>query len=182
MKSKFLLALFAVAVMLTAKPVYAQATVSSSEIQNSNLKQIGLDPRVRILTNYLKQYDSPLTPSAGEFVAMADKYNLDWRLVAAISGVESTFGKAIPPYSYNAWGWGVYGDNVINFRSWSDGIDTISEGLRERYMNQIGGDDIYQIGAMYASSSAWPDHVVYYMNQIQDFALRNPQDTLSISL
>jgi hypothetical protein len=184
MKSKLLLIAIAIAIMLIPQPTYAQekATVSSSNTQNPNLKQIGLDSRVKILNKFLKQNNSPLAPYAGEFIKMADKYNLDWKLVAAISGVESTFGNAIPPYSYNAWGWGVYGDNVINFKSWNDGIDTISQGLRERYMDQWGGEDIYQIGAMYASSSAWPGHVEYYMNKIQDFALRNPQDTLSISM
>ena len=184
MKSKLLLAVIAATIMLIPQPIYAQekATVSSSETQNPNLKQIGLDSRVKILSNYLKQYDSPLAPFAGDFVAMADKYNLDWKLVAAISGVESTFGKEIPSNSYNAWGWGIYGDNVIRFNSWDEGIATISQGLRDRYMNQLGGEDIYQIGAMYASSSAWPDHVEHYMNDIQDFALRNPKDTLSISL
>lgn len=184
MKSKLLLIAIAIAIMLIPQPTYAQerATISSSNTQNPHLKQIGLDSRVKILNNFLKQNDSPLAPFADEFVKMADKYNLDWKLVAAISGVESTFGNAIPPYSHNAWGWGVYGDNVINFKSWSDGIDTISQGLRERYMNQWGGEDIYQIGAMYASSPAWPGHVEYYMNKIQDFALRNPQDALSISM
>jgi Ca2+-binding RTX toxin-like protein len=184
MKNKLLLAVLAAIIMLISQPAYAQekATVSSTDTQNSNLKQIGLDSRVKILSNFLKQYDSPLAPYSADFVQMADKYNLDWKLVAAISGVESTFGKEIPPYSYNAWGWGVYGDNVIRFKSWDDGISTISQGLRERYMNQWGGEDIYQIGAMYASSSAWPGHVEYYLNQIQDFALRNPQDALSISM
>jgi Ca2+-binding RTX toxin-like protein len=184
MKSKLLLIAIAIAIMLIPLPAYAQekATISSSETQNPNLKQIGLDSRIKILSKFLKQNDSPLAPFAGDFVQMADKYNLDWKLVAAISGVESTFGKEIPNNSYNAWGWGVYGDNVINFKSWADGIDTISQGLRERYIDQWGGEDIYQIGAMYASSSAWPNHVEYYMNQIQDFALRNPQDALSISM
>ena len=184
MKSKLLLAITLAAIMLIPQPTYAQekATVSSSETQNPNLKQIGLDSRVKTLNNFLKQNDSPLAPYADEFIKMADKYNLDWKLVAAISGVESTFGNAIPSYSYNAWGWGIYGDNVIRFKSWNEGIDTISQGLRERYMDQWGGEDIYQIGAMYASSSAWPAHVEYYMNKIQEFALNNPQDTLSISL
>ncbi len=184
MKNKLLLAVLAAVIMLISQPAYAQekATVSSTDRQNPNLKQIGLDSRVKILSNFLKQYDSPLAPYAGDFVQMADKYNLDWKLVAAISGVESTFGKEIPPYSYNAWGWGVYGDNVIRFKSWDEGIATISQGLRERYMDQWGGKDIYQIGAIYASSKAWPGHVEYYINNIQDFALRNPQDTLSITL
>lgn len=184
MKSKLLLIAIAIAIMLIPQPTYAQgnSTVSSSTTQNPNLKQIGLDTRVKILRSYLKQNDSPLAPYADEFVRTADKYNLDWKLVAAISGVESTFGNAIPPYSYNAWGWGVYGDNVIKFKSWNEGIETISQGLREKYIDQWGGEDIYQIGAIYASSSAWPGHVEYYMNQIQKFALNNPRDALSISL
>jgi hypothetical protein len=183
MKNIILLIAIAIAITLIPQKAYAQsATDSSTNTQSPNLKQIGLDSRVKILTNFLKQYDSPLTPYASDFVEMADRYNLDWKLVAAISGVESTFGKEIPPASFNAWGWGVYGDNVTRFNSWDEGISTISEGLREKYMDQWGGKDIYQIGAMYAASNAWPDHVEYYMNKIQDFALRNPQDALSISL
>ncbi len=184
MKNKLLLAVFAAVIMLIPKPAFADynATDSSSILQNPSLTQVGIDCRVRILASYLKQNDSPLVPFAADFVQMADRYNLDWKLVAAISGVESTFGKEIPANSYNAWGWGVYGDNVVRFKSWDDGITTISQGLREKYMDELGGKDIYQIGAMYASSNAWPFHVEYYMNDIENFALRDPQDALSISL
>jgi hypothetical protein len=178
-----MLAILAAAIMLIPQKAYAQqSSASSAQIQLPNTYKTEADSRVKILEKFLKQYNSPLTPSAGEFIAMADKYNLDWKLVAAISGVESTFGKEIPTNSYNAWGWGVYGDNVIRFKSWNEGIDTISQGLREKYMDQWGGKDIYEIGAVYASSKAWPGHVEYYMNKIADFALRNPQDALSISL
>ena len=174
----------AVAIILIPQPAYAQdkATISSSNYQLPKVKQAGFDTRVKVLTSYLKQYDSPLVPYAADFVATADKYNLDWRLVAAISGVESTFGKQIPYNSYNAWGWGVYGDNVINFKSWDDGIEIVSQGLREKYIDQWGGQDIYQIGAVYASSPAWAGHVELYLNKIAEFALRNPQDALSISM
>jgi hypothetical protein len=184
MKNKLLLLILFAAIILTPQQAYAQdkATVSSSDLQIPNVKQTGLDSRVKILTSYLNQYDSPLAPYAADFVAAADKYNLDWKLVAAISGVESTFGKEIPNDSYNAWGWGVYGDNVIYFKSWTDGIDTVSQGLRERYMNQWGGQDIYQIGAVYAASPAWAGHVELYLNKIQEFALDNPQNALSISM
>jgi hypothetical protein len=184
MKNILLLIAIAAAIMLIPQRAYAQynATDSSPRLTNLNLKQIGFDSRVKILASFLKQYDSPLTPYANDFVQMADKYNLDWKLVAAISGVESTFGKEIPPASYNAWGWGVYGDNVTRFSSWDEGIATISQGLRERYMDQWGGENIDKIGAMYASSGAWSGHVEYYMDKIQEFALRDPQDTLSISL
>ncbi|MGA2967875.1 MAG: hypothetical protein ABSD69_01725 [Candidatus Levyibacteriota bacterium] len=184
MRNKLLLLILFAAMILTPQRAYAQdkATVSSPDSQIPNVKQTGFDNRVKILADYLKQYNSPLAPYAAELVVAADKYSLDWRLVAAISGVESTFGKEIPNDSYNAWGWGVYGDNVINFKSWPDGIDTVSQGLRERYMDQWGGQDIYQIGTMYAASPAWAGHVQLYLDKIQEFALNNPQNALSISL
>ncbi|MFI4963119.1 MAG: hypothetical protein ACHP6H_04600 [Legionellales bacterium] len=184
MKTKLLLLILLAVMILNPQRAYAQdkASVSSSDYQIPNVKQTGFDNRVKILTSYLKQYDSPLAPYAAEFVTSADKYNLDWKLVAAISGVESTFGKEIPNDSYNAWGWGVYGDNVIDFKSWQDGIDTVSQGLRQRYMDQWGGQDIYQIGAMYAASPAWAGHVELYLSKIQEFALNDPQNALSISM
>lgn len=185
MKTKNIIILFILTLIFTfnAQGVSAQqrASASSAKITIAE-KETKNDYRVKILKNFLTEQNSPLAPFAADFVRDADKYNLDWKLVAAISGVESTFGQQIPYNSYNGWGWGVYGTNVIRFASWNEGIDTISQGLRERYMDQWGGEDIYQIGRMYASSPAWAGHVEYYMNKIQDFALRSPQDTLSLSL
>ncbi len=140
------------------------------------------DTRVKTLRKYLEKYNSPLAPHAKTFVANADKYDLDWKFVAAISGLESTFGQQIPYNSYNGWGWGVYGDNVINFTSWDQGIDTVSQGLRVRYIDGWGAKDIWEIGAIYASSPTWAVRVQSFMNQIEAYRLRNPQDTLSISI
>lgn len=182
MKNIILLAVVAAIILIPQRAFAQQSSASSATVQLPTVTKTGVDNRVKILTSYLNQYDSPLAPHASEFVAAADKYNLDWRLVAAISGVESTFGKEIPNNSYNAWGWGVYGNNVINFKSWNNGIDTVSQGLRERYMDQWGGKDIYQIGAVYASSPAWAGHVQLYLNKISEFALDNPQNALSISM
>ncbi len=185
MKNKILLAIFIIAaVLVIPQKTYAkaQASDSSATITPTLENKSGSDFRVKILKEYLIKHDSPLADNAGDFIYYADKYNLDWRLVAAISGVESTFGIAIPPSSYNGWGWGVYGDNVIRFNSWQDGIKTVSQGLRERYIDKWGGKDIYQIGSMYASSPVWASHVEYYINDIQTFALNNPENALSLSL
>jgi hypothetical protein len=182
MKNIILLAMMAAIILIPQRAFAQQSSASSANIQLPIVEKTGADLRVKILTSYLKQSNSPLAANATDFVAAADKYNLDWRLVAAISGVESTFGQQIPTNSYNAWGWGVYGDNVINFKSWKDGIQTVSQGLRERYMDQWGGKDIYEIGAVYASSPAWANHVELYLNKIQAFALNDPQNALSISL
>ncbi|MEK7159888.1 MAG: hypothetical protein AAB702_00195 [Patescibacteria group bacterium] len=184
MKKKILLAVLAAIVIFIPQESYArnQASASSATIKPTESNKVARDYRVKIIENYLKRYDSPMVSNAGDFVFYADKYNLDWRLVLAISGVESTYGKQIPPYSYNGWGWGVYGDNVIRFKSWKEGIQTVSQGLREKYMDKWGGENIYEIGSFYASSPHWANSVNIHYNMIQKFILTNPQDALSLSL
>jgi len=139
------------------------------------------DSRVRILREFLEKYNSPLVPYAGTFVQTADKYNLDWKLVAAISGVESTFGREIPHKSFNGWGWGIYGNNMIRFSSWNEGIETISQGLRTKYIDKWGAKDVYEIGRFYAASPTWAQRVEYFMNSIEEFETLSLAN-LSISL
>lgn len=184
MKNKILFAIIAAIILIIPQKSYSQekASVSSANIKTADIKiAAGNDSRVKILQGYLQSKNSPLAPYAVDFVTQADKYNLDWRFVAAISGLESSFGKAIPYNSYNGWGWGVYGDNVIRFSSWSEGIATISQGLRERYMNQWGKNNVYEIGAVYASSPTWAVRVSYFMDNISKYALNDTKNALSLS-
>ena len=149
---------------------YAQvAAAGSSAALLKPAAQEASDSRIRILREYLEKYNSPLVPYAGTFVTVADKYNIDWKLVAAISGVESTFGQQIPNDSYNGWGWGIYGDHMIRFTSWNQGIETVSEGLRNNYINKWGAKDVYAIGKLYAASPTWAVRVEYFMNKIDEF-------------
>lgn len=146
-------------------------------------QQVKQDNRAEILKAYLTQYNSPLADHADTFIKEADANNLDWRMVAAISGVESGFGEAIPPYSYNAWGFGVYGNNVRGFTSWDDGITVVSTALRQEYMNNRGATNVYQIGATYAASPTWAYRVQGYMDAIEQFSENySPKPSLSISL
>ncbi len=129
------------------------------------------DTRAQKLQAYLASYNSPLSDQAGFFVSEADRLNLDWKLVAAISGVESTFGKQIPPGSYNAWGWGVFTGALdgIHFSGWKDGITQVSEGLAKNYFGR-GAKTIYDVGWIYAANGAsWGSHVINFMNQIDSF-------------
>ena len=168
--------------MLFSPRVFAQNSSGSSAVLADARSAFYSDNRVKILREFLESYNSPLAPFSQVFVENADTYNLDWRLVAAISGVESTFGQQIPQGSYNGWGWGIYGNNVIYFSSWEDGIQTISKGLRERYMTQRGAANVYEIGSTYAASPTWAVRVESFMNGISNFSILNPQNSLSISL
>lgn len=127
-----------------------------------------LDPRAEILKDYLAKYDSPLQTHAQDFVDAADKYQVDWKLVPAIAGVESTFGKNIPG-GFNGWGWGVYGDQALYFKSWRDGIFTVTAGLKENYFNK-GLDNPYEINQAYAASPAWGAHVSYFLTDLDQYA------------
>jgi hypothetical protein len=185
MKSKKLIVLFFLTLVFAFNThvVSAQerASASSARITTAD-SETNDDYRIKILKSYLEKHNSPLAQEAANFVKYADEYNLDWKFVAAISGLESTFGQQIPYNSYNAWGWGIYGDNMIRFNSWEEGIQTISQGLREKYMDKWGAQDVYQIGSLYASSPTWAQRVSYLMDNIEDYALKNPKDTLLLSL
>src|SRR3989338_5519229 len=127
-----------------------------------------LDSRAKILVAYLSTFNSPLQDNAQDFIDAADTYNLDWKMVASIAGVESTFGKQIPG-GYNAWGWGVYGTQAVYFNSWREGIFTIAKGLREGYLNK-GLTDPYSINRIYAASPHWGGKVSYFMQDLENFA------------
>lgn len=137
-----------------------------------------LDPRAMILRDYLSLYDSPLKNNAQDFIEAADLYKLDWKLVPAIAGVESTFGKH--SIGKNAWGWGVYGNQAILFPTWKDGIYTVTRGLKESYFDR-GLTNPYTINRVYAASPAWGWKVSYFMSDLENFA-KSRQPILEASL
>lgn len=130
------------------------------------------DQRDQKLYLYLQQYNSPLAPYAFHIVKEADRLGIDYKLVPAIAGVESTFGKRLPRDSYNAWGWAIYSGKTSGayFHSWEHAITVISEGLRYAYIDR-GAVTVPQIGHIYASSSAWPDSTMYFLNDMEKFGL-----------
>lgn len=165
----------------TANAQQQKQAGSSAAFFESQAKP-GIDKRAKTLKSYLETNNSPLAPYTKNFIIEADKYRLDWRLVASISGVESTFGKQLPYNSYNAWGWGIYGDNVHYFKSYDEAIHVISKGLRENYINKWGAKDVYQIGDYYAADPNWAGKVSYFMNKIDKYELENSKETLPLSL
>lgn len=163
---KFLIGLFAIAAfLLNITPVFGQARVStqaSSAVLTS--KAVQEDNREAVLAAFLKKNKSPLVPYAGEFVAAADAYGLDWKLVVAITGVESTFGKRIPYNSFNAYGWNNGG---FKFASWEQSIWHVTSKLKTKYVDR-GAVTVYQIGRIYAPPSpTWASRVASIMNKIE---------------
>lgn len=155
---------------LSAQPILAVSQQVSDASAHPNFPVQNEDERVTRLKTYLEMHTSPLADSAAHFVSEADRLGLDWKLVAAIAGVESTFGKHIPLNSYNGWGWGVFTgtSDGIHFKDWNDGITKVSEGLRYKYVDR-GASSVEQIGRIYAASPAWGTKVRFFLQKIGDF-------------
>ena len=71
---------------------------------------------------------------------------------------------------------------MIYFSSWTDGIETVSRGLRENYLNKWGATNIYDIGTIYAADPFWGSKVDFFMQKITEFQYQNLTNDLSISL
>lgn len=165
--------LFAVYVA-SPRAAYARETEAGAAAQLA-FGQIQRDERIDQLRAYLTMHNSPLAEMSMHFVTEADRLDLDWKLVAAIAGAESTFGKHVPPGSYNGWGWGIPtgAQSGMVFGSWKQGITTVSEGLKYRYVNR-GAVSIEQIGRIYAASPRWAGNVRFFINQIESFTPADP--------
>jgi len=97
------------------------------------------DARYLIVTNFLQRHDSPLKPYdyyGRALVEVADRYNLDYRLLPAIMMQESNLCKSIPPGSNNCLGFGVHANGTLTFESYEAGFDRAAREIKERYIDQ----------------------------------------------
>lgn len=145
---------------------YTSTSASSATLSAQNNNPEKSDERAGKLRRFLASHDSPLEPFATDFVKIADKYGVDWKLVPAITGVESTFGKFIPSGSFNAYGWA---NGNFYFQSWPESIEIVAKTLKERYIDR-GADTVWKIAPIYAPpSKTWAFKVDYFMEKIENF-------------
>lgn len=165
-------------------PVSAQMIAEASSSRPSATVSANLAPdertiRVATIQAFLDHYNSPLASHAAHFVDEAEKYDIDWRLVAAIAGTESTFGKRVPYNSHNAWGWGIPtgASSGIGFDSWEEGISAVSKGLGEKYFIN-DSVTLRDVAHRYAASPHWHDKVSFFLRKIDE---TSPDERLTLS-
>lgn len=122
------------------------------------------DRRVETLGAYLESKNSPLAEFANDFVEAADKYEVDYRLLPAIAGIESNFGQVQLADSYNPFGWG---GGYIYFDSFDEAIWTVSKELYERAF-VLGVDTPRELAPSYCppNSLRWTTAVEGFMEEI----------------
>ena len=133
--------------------------------------------RVKVLEEFLEKYNSPFADNADTFVEVADEKGLDYRLLPAISCMESTCGQKILPDTYNAWGWGMSqaalaNGTYIRFDSWEEAIETVGEGIAKNYAAN-GLDTPEKMAPVYTppNSVNWRNGVRFFMRQMDEIAL-----------
>jgi hypothetical protein len=113
--------------------LYAALPPHQAETQDG---VISSDGRIKALEQFFRGYNSVLANQADTFIEVADKYQLDWRLLPSISMQESNGARRMIPSSNNPFGYGIYGDKVLKFDSFEAAIETVGKGLKENYISK----------------------------------------------
>jgi hypothetical protein len=142
-----------------ARAVVLGVTACAVVASDSTLPRV--DPRSARLEAFFKAYDCPGPLHIGEYLRAADSHALDYRILPAISLVESTCGAF--ERMNNRWGW----DSVQSgFDSVPAGIEYIAEQLAENPYYK--GKTLEQKLFTYNPYKAYVREVKRLMQQIED--------------
>jgi len=137
---------------------------------NYEVEVIKVD-RVKALKSFFQKYNSPLVSNVETFIKVADLYDIDYKILPAISCIESGCGKHLIPNSYNPFGWG---KGRIIFSSFDEAIEKVGKGLNQIYLSR-GLTTVEKIAPVYNPPSpvTWTQKVNYFINQISEFEKLN---------
>jgi len=129
----------------------------------------GREEKIQALRDFFEKQRSPLAENAETFVNVAEKYDIDYRLLPAIACMESSCGKRLIPNSYNPFGWGIYGKNAIYFKSYDEAIEVVGKGISEKYVSK-GLDTPEKMAPVYTppNSVNWKNGVNFFIGKIEN--------------
>lgn len=129
------------------------------------------DNRAEIIDNYYKERNMPLYGYGSKMVEIADKYNLDWRLLPAISIRETSGGKYMcksPKAQNNPFGWG---SCKIGFDSINMSIEIVGYKLStlQVYKGKSTSKILYHYNGTVVKT--YPQEVITIMNSLEKIPL-----------
>ena len=141
---------------------------TSNEVLTKELVRAERIRKVRALEEFFEGYKSPLKDHSEKFVAVAEENGMDYRLLPAISCMESSCGKKLIEGSYNPFGWGIYGNNAIYFENYDKAIETVGKGIKQNYLDK-GFDTPKKIAPIYTPPNHvnWLSGVTFFMEKIE---------------
>lgn len=128
------------------------------------------DTRAAIIDHYFTRYGCPLAGTGQKMVEASDKYGFEFWWLPAIAWQESTCGKVMIPNSFNAWGYGIYGDRVTKFASWDEAIDHIAKDLNKNFFAR-GLTEPCEFEKRYTppSKGRWCKSIKYFRDEMLDY-------------
>lgn len=157
-------------------PVGSHQTVNASDAIISNVKGISTDvqtgdARPIIIAEFLATNDSPLKPYDywGQFLTdLADRYDMDFRLMPSIAMQESNLCKKIPEGSHNCLGLGIHSQGTWGFDRYEDNFEAAAKILKQNYINEgyITPDEI-QDKYTPGSNGSWEFAVNHFMEVLE---------------
>lgn len=132
------------------------------------------EARPLILKKFLESYNSPLASQAQTLIDAADKFGLDWRLLPAIAGQESTFCRTVPENSHNCWGWAIHERYTKKFETWEGAIEVVARGLKEDYIDEglVTPEEImirYCPRSITERDGSWAKAINYFIWALENF-------------
>jgi hypothetical protein len=146
--------------------IQATNIVIDNSISGQVLGEKITDMRPILVANFLSK--TPLEPFSKYIVEVADRYQIDYRLIPAIAMKESGGGAAINQVTHNAWG---FENGSTKFDTWETAIDTVGRTLKTRYIAK-GLTTPEQIMAVYAppqleTGGKWAKDINYFFTQME---------------
>lgn len=172
-----------VAVSQTDAILNANQPLPEGEVKGLSTVVEVADARPEIIANFLKRYDSPLKPHdeyGQKLVEIADKYQLDYRLLPAIAMQESNLCKKIPSNSFNCLGFGVTATSTLRFASYEESFDRAASSLKRNYIDK-GLDTPEKIMTKYTphSNGSWARSVTRWVWEMEYDSKQAGKETTS---
>jgi len=147
-------------------PTFVGESLKDPEDFNGRL----FDNRKLVLAKFLADYKSPLAKNGADFIGYGQKHQVDWKLLVAIAGMESTFGRNIPKDSFNPFG---FDNGLAKFENFSEAIEATSKTLKENYFD-AGIKDVSSIARVYCppNSKKWAAGVEYFLQKLEAASLK----------
>ncbi len=162
MKRTLIVLLFIVCI-LTLQHFFPGEYSNRTVLADTPIVKPPVDTRVNLLRNFFVKYKCSEPYYIEDYIKYADKYELDYRLLPAISLQESTCGKHDCYHTSNYWGWGSC--KGVRFGSVPEGIEFVTEKLANNHY--YSGKSNYQKMRSYNPNPEYADKIIKLINQIK---------------
>lgn len=107
--------------------IEADGLLAFNQAMSQSAQSPNQEDKAKAIDSFFKEHNMPLEGTGLKMVQEAEKNNLDWRLLPAISVIESTGGRhACKKATHSFMGWG---SCKINFKSDEEAIEIVAKNL-----------------------------------------------------